>query len=90
MESKQIRSLAGEPPHVRGDRDRYTNQLEKLEAGLRTLNILNTDGTSLSPPVVLGKRMSLWNLVTLKLTIFLVSRAVSPFDSEKQSNGGAE
>lgn len=90
MESKQIRALAGEPPHVRSDRDRYTNQLEKLETGLRTLNILNTDGISLSPPVVLGKRISLWNLVTLKLTIFLVSRAASPFDNEKQSNGGEE
>lgn len=55
MESKQIRSLAGEPAHVQGDRERYTKQLEKLEAGLRTLNVLNRAESSLSAPAVLSE-----------------------------------
>ncbi|KAJ5287649.1 hypothetical protein N7478_003335 [Penicillium angulare] len=55
MESNKIRALAGEPPYVRSDRDRFTSQLEKLEAGLQTLNILKTDRSSLTTPVVFGQ-----------------------------------
>ncbi|KAJ5975515.1 P-loop containing nucleoside triphosphate hydrolase protein [Penicillium waksmanii] len=55
MDTKQIRSLADEPAHVQSDRERYTSQLEKLEAGLKTLNILNREESSLATPIVFGK-----------------------------------
>lgn len=54
MEPETIQSLAEEPPHVQADRNRYSSQLEKLEAGLKTLNILNRENSSLSTPIVFG------------------------------------
>jgi hypothetical protein len=55
MDTKQIQSLANEPAHVQSDREIYTNQLEKLEAGLKTLNILSREESSLVTPIVFGK-----------------------------------
>ena len=101
MESKQIKSLASEPAHVQSDREMYQTQLEKLRAGLRTLNILNTDRSSLSTPAVVGEYYLLLDTPWIKvdryeiygflktilmcILLFTVSRAPSPFE-----NGAAE
>ncbi|RJE19221.1 dynamin GTPase [Aspergillus sclerotialis] len=50
MEDDQIRELAAEPSYICEERDRLTRELAKLQAGLRTLSIFNTQKPSLDGP----------------------------------------
>jgi hypothetical protein len=50
MEVSQIQSLAAEPSYVTEERKRLSQELEKLQAGLRTLNLfkpMSIDGLSI-------------------------------------------
>ncbi|KAF7593738.1 hypothetical protein BBP40_010913 [Aspergillus hancockii] len=55
MDDQRIRDLAAEPSHVRKDRERLNQELEKLRAGLNTFNIFNTESSSLQRPPIFGK-----------------------------------
>lgn len=48
MEDDQVRELAAEPSYICEERDRLTSELAKLQAGLRTLSIFNTQKPSLN------------------------------------------
>ncbi|KAJ5160329.1 P-loop containing nucleoside triphosphate hydrolase protein [Penicillium canariense] len=54
MNDEQIQDIAAEPPYVHEERERLTQELKKLEAGMRTMNVFRTDGSSLAPPSILG------------------------------------
>lgn len=54
MEEDQIRELATEPSFICEERDRLASELAKLQAGLRTLNIFNTQKPSLGGPPPMG------------------------------------
>lgn len=41
MEDKQVQEIAAEPSYIVDERDRLTRELEKLQAGSRTLSKFN-------------------------------------------------
>ncbi|KAE8397593.1 P-loop containing nucleoside triphosphate hydrolase protein [Aspergillus pseudonomiae] len=55
MEDQQIRELAEEPPHIQHDRQRLSQELNRLQAGLNTFNIFHAGSSSLRPPSIFVK-----------------------------------
>ncbi|GIK05774.1 hypothetical protein Aspvir_009887 [Aspergillus viridinutans] len=58
MDDDQIRELSMEQPYIHEERLRLSRELDKLQAGLRPLSVLNTQKPSLSNPPLLGKLQS--------------------------------
>jgi hypothetical protein len=54
MEDDQVRELAAEPSYISEERDRLGGELEKLQAGLRTLSLFNTQKPFLGRPSLVG------------------------------------
>lgn len=52
MEDKQVQDLAAEPSSIVDERDRLTRELEKLQAGSRTLGKFNIRKVAAQPGVV--------------------------------------
>ncbi|PLB39122.1 putative dynamin GTPase [Aspergillus candidus] len=56
MDENQLEDLAAEPPFVREDRCRLTDELGKLQAGLQTFSVLGTEPRSMSRPPAFPSR----------------------------------
>lgn len=52
MEDTQVQEIAAEPSSVVDERDRLTRELEKLQAGARTLGKFNIRKVTTKPAVV--------------------------------------
>ncbi|OGM43949.1 dynamin family protein [Aspergillus bombycis] len=55
MDDQQIRELAEEAPHIQHDRQRLNQELNQLQAGLRTFNFFNTESLSFQRPSIFVK-----------------------------------
>lgn len=55
MHDDQVRELASEPSFTSDERDRLASEVEKLQAGLRTLKTFNIQKPSLSGPPSIEK-----------------------------------
>ncbi|KAJ6110296.1 Dynamin GTPase [Penicillium sp. IBT 16267x] len=54
LDDNKIRKIAAEPPTTQKDRERLTEELEKLRKGRQALNAFRADGSSLRAPPILG------------------------------------
>jgi hypothetical protein len=55
MDDQQIRDRAAEPSHVRKYQKRLRQELSKLQGGLKTLNTINAESSSLHRPPIFVK-----------------------------------
>lgn len=54
LDDADIRKIAAEPSTTQRDRERITEELEKLRKGRQALNAFSADGSSLRAPPILG------------------------------------
>jgi hypothetical protein len=54
LDDNEIRKTAAEPSTTQKDRERLTDELEKLRKGKQALNAFSADGSSLRAPPILG------------------------------------